>query len=343
MRYEEFDSEFIDEIQNKVDLLEYAISQGFEFRTNGKENFTNCPLHTDNTPSLSITKDEDGVCRKFYCHSCKMGGSIIRWLTQIEGLGFRESVEKASKLANMDMSKMCKSPVVKYLRAQNRIQKKLEQKIVFHPVLNESLFEKYDIEPIPEWEDEGISRETIREFDIRVDNSSNRIVYAVRNKDGELINIKGRTRYQEFKNMKIPKYKNYYKLIDLDFFQSLDKAKSYIEQKDEMIVVESIKSVMKCWDWGIKNVVSAETHALTNGQLRQILELHCNKVVLAFDKDVNYYEKKEEGLRDQMNKIKRFVNLYYIYDTENLLGDKDSPMDKGEEVWRYLYSRKRRW
>ena len=136
---------------------------------------------------------------------------------------------------------------------------------------------------------------------------------------------------------------NYYKLGDLDFFQSLDMAQEYIREADEMIIVESIKSVMKCWDWGVKNVVSAETHALTDSQIRLILKLRCSKVVIAFDKDVDYFCKKEKVLREQMDKLKRFVNLYYIYDSENLLGEKDSPADRGIEVWQYLYDRKRRW
>lgn len=335
--------EIIEEIVDKVDLLEYARTQ-YEFYDRGKEHYTHCPLHTDNTPSLTITEADDGKCKYFYCHSCKTGGSIIRWLTTIEGMSFKDAIDKAAKIAEIDFSKMCMSPVVRYLRSQNKEYKKYAvKKSICHPILDESLFDNYTIAPIPEWEQEGISPETIREFDIRVDDDANRIVYAVRNENGELINVKGRTRYSGFKEMRIPKYMNYYKLGDLDFFQSLDKAREYIKEADEIIIVESIKSVMKCWDWGIRNVVSAETHALTDSQIRLILKLRCNKVVFAFDKDVDYFAKKEKVLRGQMDKIKRLVNLYYIYDTDNLLGEKDSPADKGVEVWQYLYNRKRRW
>ena len=345
MGYEEFDEQFLSELAEKIDLLEYAESQGFEFETRGKEHFTNCPLHTDNTPSLSITEDNNGFSKYFYCHSCKTGGGIIRWLTNIEGLEFREAIKKASRIANIDMSMMCKSPTVRYIRRQykERQMKLAANKEIFHPLIDEETFNKYSIESIPEWEKEGISPETIREFDIRVDNDSNRIVYAVRNQDGELINIKGRTRYPQYKSMRIAKYKNYFSVGDLDYFQCLNITKPFIKDKDEIIITESIKSVMKCWDWGVKNVVSAETHALTDGQIRQILRLRCSKVVFAFDKDVDYFGSKEKNLRDQMNKIKRFVNLYYIYDSKNLLEKKDSPMDKGFDVWQYLYLRKRRW
>ena len=340
----EVDQNFLDELRDKIDLLEYAENQGFEFQRHGKDHFTNCPLHTDNTPSLSISEDDDGICRSFYCHSCKCGGGIIKWMTVIEHMKFMDAVKKASELAEMDLSNMCQSPTVAMLRKQNRIYKKnIEKTDIHHTILDESCYTKYSIESIPEWEDEGISKETISNFDIRIDNNSNRIVYAVRDDVGNLINIKGRTRYKDYKKIKIPKYKNYFPVGELDYFQCLEKSKPYIIESDEIIICECIKSVMKCYDWGIKNVVSAETHALTDGQIKRILQLKCSNVVLAFDKDVEYFSTKEKELRRQMNKLGLFSNLYYIYDYNNLLGEKDSPMDKGEEVWKKLYAEKRRW
>lgn len=338
------DQNFLDELRDKIDLLEYAESKGFEFKRSGKDYFTHCPLHTDNTPSLSISEDEDGLHRNFYCHSCKQGGGIIKWLVVIEQISFNDAVKKASELADMDMSKMCQSPTVIMLRNQSREQKKIiNRKDIQHTFLPESTLDKYSIERVPEWEAEGISQDTIREFDIRIDKGGNRIIYPVRDSDGNLINIKGRTRYQDYKKMRIAKYKNYYPVNGLDYFQNLDRAKPYILEADEIIIFESIKSVMKCYDWGIKNVVSAETHALTDGQIKEILQLGCSNVVVAFDKDVEFHSAKEREMRRQMNKLKIFSNLYYIYDQTNILGEKDSPADMGEENWEFLYKNRRRW
>lgn len=340
----EVDQNFLDEIRDNIDLLEYAESQGFEFRRQGKEYFTNCPLHTDNTPSLSITEDEDGMHRSFFCHSCKTGGGIIKWLTKIEHLKFMQAVEKASKLANMDVSMSCQSPTVNYIRKQNRELKKVEYKTeIQHVVLNDSMYTKYSIEQIPEWESEGISADTLREFDIRIDNNSNRIVYPVRDINGHLINIKGRTRYEDYKAMRIAKYKNYFPVEYLDYLQCLYKTKQYILDADEIIIFESIKSTMKCWEWGYKNTVSAETHSLTDGQIKTILQLGCSNVVLAFDKDVGFFSAKEKEMRRQISKLSKFVNVFYICDDINALGEKDSPADKDKETWELLYKNKRRW
>ena len=59
----EYDADFLEQIDNGVNLLEYAESTGFEFEHKGKEHFCSCPLHIDKTPSLCIS---DANPQKFY-------------------------------------------------------------------------------------------------------------------------------------------------------------------------------------------------------------------------------------------------------------------------------------
>ena len=47
----------------------------------------------------------------------------------------------------------------------------------------------------------------------------------------------------------------------------------------------------------------------------------------------------------QLNKLKRFTNVYIIDDKDNLLGepdDKNSPADMGKSTWELLYEKKKR-
>lgn len=336
----EYDEEFLEEVQSRVNLLNYAESSGFDFVRKGSENYCSCPLHEDKTPSLSIS-DSDPT--KFYCFSCHSGGGIINWLYKIERMRFGDAVNRAIELAGMDASDMCQSPVMVYLRKNKKKSKRVSAQETVHTKLEESVYSKYKISRIPEWEDEGILADVISEFDIRFDERQNRIVYPVRDADGVLINVKGRTRYKNYKELGFAKYMNYFPIGNLDYFQALDKAKPYIQEKNLVIIAESIKSVMLCWGWGIKNVVSAETHAITDGQLKQLIKLGCD-VVIAFDNDVNLrYGAKEKELRGQIDKLARVTNVYYIQDTHGLLGEKDSPMDCGEKTFRLLYDERRRW
>ena len=44
----------------------------------------------------------------------------------------------------------------------------------------------------------------------------------------------------------------------------------------------------------------------------------------------------EKYIRAEAKKLMPFKKVSYIYDTYNLLGEKDSPIDKGYKVWKYL-------
>ena len=67
--------------------------------------------------------------------------------------------------------------------------------------------------------------------------------------------------------------------------------------------------------------------------MKILLKLGC-RVVFALDKDVR--------VRDDHNiqKLKRYLNVEYIWDREDLLSDKDSPVDKGQDVFQKLYSQR---
>ena len=60
-------------------------------------------------------------------------------------------------------------------------------------------------------------------------------------------------------------------------------------------------------------------------------------MVLALDKDVTMSEIIKEG-----RKLSMFANVYYIFDKNNLLSDKDSPFDKGFPIWLQLYDERKR-
>lgn len=340
----EYDEDFLEEINKRVDILQYAESQGYEFkRHGGKEYFTSCPLHTDITPSLSITEsnDNDGYSahQKWYCFSCHCGGSIINWLMKIEGLSFDDAVKKAAKLADMDDSKMFCSPVTRYFKSVRKANG-VKRKIVHSTVDENELSRFISDEHLKAWEDEGISRDTLDMFGVAYDKRANRIVYPVRDINGRLINIKGRS-LGDYKKRRIPKYMNYMEVVDLDYFQGLDITKPFVMQTGELIIFESIKSVMKAWEWGIKNTCSCETHAITDGQVKLILSLRVPNVVLCFDKDVKFH--KEKGLVEQLNNLRKFCNLFIVRDRKGLLGEKDSPADCGEDIFLALYDAKERW
>lgn len=332
-----YDEEFLEEIKNNVDLLEY-IGNDIELTKKGKDYFGHCPKHVDLTPSFSVNPDKN----IFYCFSCGRGYSIIDYLIQYEGMNFDEAVKKASKLSGVNIGAMCQSQTVIENRKLKRRKANQKTEKYIHEILAKEEYEKFKICQVDEWLDEGIRQEEIDLFEIRIDDRCNRIVYPVYDVDGNFINIKGRTRFKDYKKMGICKYINYYPVGVVDYFQGLNITESYIKERNEIIIFESIKSVMKLYGNGIKNSVSAEKHSLTPEQIAWIIKSDVKDVVFAYDSDVNY---KEKAVKENINMLKRFVNLYIIEDKNGVLGGKDgknAPIDLGFDVWKELYSQKKK-
>lgn len=330
-----YDGEMLKEIDDRADLIEY-VSQTMELEKRGDDYYAHCPKHEDLTPSLSFNI-KDGF---YHCFSCGRSGRMIWWLYDYEGLSFDDAVAKAARLANMDISKMCQSDTVIYLKKLKKMNAKTSVKYQ-HPILSSSELDKYQQEQIPEWLDEGIEQNVMDLFGIRVDAWQNRIVYPVYDIDGNLINIKGRTRYPNYKQLRLSKYMNYFKVGCMDYFQGLNFTLTYVKQQNEIIIFESVKSVMKAYGWGYKNCASAETHDLSDEQVALILSLKVN-VVFAWDTDVDY---RSGDTKKQIDALKRITNVYIIQDPQKLLGGKESknaPVDCGREVWEELYTNKRK-
>lgn len=325
-----YDSEALKEMCDQIDLLEYA-KQSVDFTRRGRDTYAaHCPLHVDKTPSLFITPSRNA----FYCQSCHQGGNILTWLIKMEHLSFKEAAEKICQLSGKDISKMQICESLRYYKSLKRMKEDEEPKIIKRDILPEQSIEKYSDEIPQEWLDEGISVDIMKKFQIRIDRSANRIVYPVRDKNFNLIGFKGRTRFQNYKSLNVQKYMNYTKIGTIDFFAGMKESHDYIKEKNEIIIFEGLKSVMKLWSWGKQfNTVSSETSVLNMEQIKIILEMGIKNVVIAYDNDVYIGE-----IRKKMQFLKRFVNVFAVIDSKKILSEeKMAPVDDGEKIWNELY------
>ena len=278
-----YDEETLKQINDNADLIAYA-ERTMELKKKSDTYFTHCPFHEDKTPSLAFNPTNN----YYHCFSCGKSGRMIGFLMDFEGLPFEQAVGKAAKLANVDIKDICQSDTIIFLKQWRNLKKTKEnQNVYIHPILPQNTMDSFSKTVIQEWEDEGIKQEVMDTFGVRVDDISNRIVYPVCDINGNLINVKGRTRYENFKKLKLPKYINYYTVGTMDYFQGLNITLPYVKENNEIIIFESVKSVMKAYGWGFCNCVSAETHSLTKEQISLLVKLRTN-IVFAYDTDVDY-------------------------------------------------------
>jgi DNA primase len=327
-----YSQEALEEMADQVDLLEYASHTVDFVKHSGATHYAVCPFHCEKTASLAVQSDDNF----FHCFGCGRSGNIYTWIQLTEHLTFDQAVQKVANITNSDINDYVESESMSFYKLLNRLNNK-KRTMVERTILNidTDYNQKYKNEIPQEWLDEGISTETMKKYEIRIDPYSNRIVYPVRDANFQMIGVKGRTRFKDYKELGIMKYMNYNKLKILDYFTGMMQAADDVKKSGEIIIVEGLKSVMKLDQWGFHNVVSAETSTLNEYQIELLIKMQVKNVVIAFDKDV-----KLKKVQDCVKLLKKFTNVYVVYDKWHLLKDKDSPPDEGESVWKTLYNRR---
>jgi len=202
-------------------------------------------------------------------------------------------------------------------------------------VLDDSVLDAYIDYPSYDYLQQGVGYETQLLFGVNFDIVSKRIVFPAHNKDGELIGVKGRTilNIEEEKNDNVPKFLYLYNFNKGIEFFNLNRALPYIIEKKEVIIFEAEKSCMLAHEYGFYNTIAIGGYEITKAQAEILNELGIEiKIVLAYDKD-----KGVEDVLSQAKKLNKSRRVYAIYDYNNLLADKDSPVDLGKDVFVRLY------
>ena len=178
------------------------------------------------------------------------------------------------------------------------------------------------------WEDEGISLETQREFNIMYDPQTDYIAIPIFDSIGSLVGIKGR--YFGIPDEYHSRFTYLEKCNKSKVLYGYWQNKEFIKNNKYIIVVESEKSVLKLAEYGYRNVVSTGGKTISKYQVELITRTGCIPM-FAFDEDV-----KEDELENIANLFIDGVSIYAVIDRDGLLEEKESPMDR-QDVWRELY------
>lgn len=95
MRYSD---ELIDEIKNKNDIVD-IISQYVVLKRSGRNFFGLCPFHKEKSPSFSVSPDK----QIFHCFGCGVGGNVFHFISKIENISFKESLETLADKAGVEL------------------------------------------------------------------------------------------------------------------------------------------------------------------------------------------------------------------------------------------------
>ena len=200
---------------------------------------------------------------------------------------------------------------------------------------DEEIFGMYPQCPYSGWIREGITAKTQKEFAIGYHFDSDRIVIPHRHwKTGEIIGLIGRT----LKSAEICEYFDIPKYFPIIPYKKgcnlygLWENRQYIEEAKGVIVFESEKSVMKMRSRGINNCVCVCCHDLSEEQVKILLSLNVNEIIIAYDSDVD-----KEFIAMECKKFKGLRNVSAILNKDNILGEKESPADVCLKDYKFLY------
>lgn len=322
----------VEEILDKIDIVDF-VSQYVELEERGGEFWGLSPFQDENTPSFSIRREAG----KFYDFSSGLGGSLITFVKHYNQCSTKEAVEILKKYIGCDgetvapRKKLAATAVCKKFKSTKQHKKTSSAKIYPNDCMEK--YEKKD-DKLAVWEAEGISRKSLDKFQVHYDSFSNRLVYPIRDIKGQIVNIGGRTLDPDFKIKKLRKY-TYFQGWggEMDVIYGLFENMESILEKREVILFEGCKSVLMADSWGIHNTGALLTSHLNPNQMKILAKLGV-RVVFALDKDVK--------VRDDHNieRLKRYVSVEYFWDREDLLDEKDAPVDKGLEVFKKLYEQR---
>lgn len=321
----------LNELIASIDIVAF-ISQFVELEQRGDEWWGLSCFKAENTPSFSVRRDPPF----FYDYSSGVGGNVFTFVKRYYGCSSREAVEILEKYAGVegDLAPQC-TKLDATLSCMKFRRKKTQEKEEKGVVLPEDVMLRYEKRPdkLRVWENEGISAESLEKFQVRYDAFSDRLVYPIRDVSGRIVNIGGRTLDPAFKEKGLRKYTYFYKWGKLDVIYGLYDNLEEIRKRREIILFEGCKSVLLADTWGIRNTGALLTSHLNPQQMKLLAKLGC-RVVFALDKEVR--------VRDDHNirKLQQYVTVQYLRDTKNLLSEKDSPVDRGEEVFRTLYEQR---
>lgn len=238
------------------------------------------------------------------------------------------------------------NPAKRFKRATESVSQEL--KVYDNKVLNH--FYDFGIE---EWNEQNISYQTQDKFEIKFSIEDNAIIIPHRDWNGNLVGIRQRNLSQSLVdngikyvptkiNGTVYKYPTGLNLYGYYYNQN------EIKQTKKVILFEAEKSVMMMDTYYHDNnfSVALSGHNLTRSQTKFLTKLPIDEVIVALDKDFKNddYETKlalEELIIKKFGKLTNRFNVSIIWDNDNLLDYKDSPTDKGKEVFDKLFSERR--
>jgi DNA primase len=301
----------LQEVRDAADMVE-IVSARTQLRRVGSRWTGRCPFHDERTPSFSVSPEK----KTYHCFGCGVGGDVITFVRETEGLDFVQAVEWLADRYRVQLEYEEGSPELEAgRRHRDRLLSLLEAAAVFY---ERYLWDSVAGEPVRGYLGErGLSESICKEFRLGLspgqetlprkalekgytraelaaaglvnrrgnDPFAGRLVFPLADARGRVLGF-GARRLSE----RDPIAAKYVNSPEGELFRKaslvygLDRARQAIAKQGEAILVEGYTDVLALHQAGLQTAVAAMGTALTERQLRELRRL-CSRLYLCFDAD----------------------------------------------------------
>jgi DNA primase len=308
--------ESLERVKQTADIVE-VISAHTDLRRQGARMVGLCPFHDERTPSFSVDPQE----KLYHCFGCGVGGDVIKFVEEKEGLGFADAVEMLADRYGVELEREQEDPRAEAKRQQRRrLEQLLDRTAAYYATylwdskeagkareylaergLSEQVLREYGVGYAPSAWDKILVRGQQAGFSVRelhdvglaqrgregegreYDRFRSRIMFPIRDRRGRVLGLGGRA-------MRSDQGAKYVNTAETDFFHKsqilygVDLAKAAIAKAARAVVVEGYTDVLALRQAGVEETVAVMGTAITGEQVATLSGM-VEEVVLALDAD----------------------------------------------------------
>lgn len=303
-----YSDELLDEIKSKNDIVD-IVSQYVVLKRAGRNYMGLCPFHKEKSGSFCVSPDK----QIFHCFGCGVGGNVFHFISKIENLNFKESVEMLANRAGVELPVSGNFEDDKLAKLKSRVYEVNKCAAEFY---HENLY-KPTAKPGQEYvKKRHLDNKTLKAFKIGYSGRFNELYTELKSKgfteeeilasclvnknpDGKFID--------RFRNrLMFPIFDTHERVIAFGGRVLDDSKPKYINSPEDIvyskgrhlfafniarkynsktiIMVEGYMDAISLHQRGIHNAVASLGTALTEAQGR-LLRRSCEKVIIGYDAD----------------------------------------------------------
>lgn len=310
------DQDTVQQIIQAADIVE-VVGDYVSLKKRGANMIACCPFHNEKTPSFSVSPSK-GI---YKCFGCGKAGDSVRFVMDIEGLGYPEALRHLAKKYGIEVSEK------EVTSEEQLVQNEKESTYIVLDFANkyyqDQLWKTAEGESIGQsyFKERGFNHQTIQKFDLGyspdgwdtftkhalksgfsldilekagltiikegkdpIDRFRGRVIFPIHNVAGKAIAFGARILR---KDPNSPKYLNspetsvYHKSY---IVYGIAQAKNAIRQEENCYLVEGYTDVVSLYQAGIENVVASSGTSLTKEQI-QLIRRFTDNITVLYDGD----------------------------------------------------------